>query len=99
MSDEICILFGEDGKAHAYNSEFDVTIHCENEREMNDAVALLNLANRLHWRKTEHGKVLAVEECGAFEGAVETWDFDTVAQFPDQYPIWMPLPKTPEVEK
>ena len=45
MSDEICILFGEDGKAHAYNSEFDVTIHCENEREMNDAVALLNLAN------------------------------------------------------
>lgn len=50
MSDEICILFGEDGKAHAYNSEFDVTIHCENEREMNDAVALLNLANRLHWR-------------------------------------------------
>lgn len=109
-ADEICILFGEDGKAHAYNSEFDVTIHCENEREMNDAVALLNLANRLHWRKTdltppteedadEHGKVLAVEECGAFEGAVETWNFDTVAQFPDQYPIWMPLPKTPEVEK
>lgn len=110
MSDEICIWFGEDGKAHAYNSEFDVTIHCENEREMNDAVALLNLANRLHWRNTdvtppteedadEHGKVLAVDECGAFEGAVETWDFDTVAQFPDQYPIWMPLPKTPEVEK
>lgn len=107
MSDEICILFGEDGKAHAYNSEFDVTIHCENEREMNEAVALLNLANRLHWRKTdltppteedadEHGKVLAVEECGAFEGAVETWDFDTVAQFPDQYPIRMPLPKLPE---
>ena len=28
MSDEICIWFGEDGKAHAYNSEFDVTIHC-----------------------------------------------------------------------
>lgn len=53
MSDEICIWFGEDGKAHAYNSEFDVTIHCENEREMNDAVALLNLANRLHWRKTD----------------------------------------------
>lgn len=110
MSDEICILFGEDGKAHAYNSEFDVTIHCENEREMNDAVALLNLANRLHWRKTdltppteedadEHGKVLAIEKCGAFEGAVETWDFDTVAQFPDQYPIWMPLPKLPEVEE
>ena len=98
MSDEICILFGEDGKAHAYNSEFDVTIHCENERGMNEAVALLNLANRLHWRNTDVTPPTE-EECGAFEGAVETWDFDTVAQFPDQYPIWMPLPKTPEVEK
>ena len=108
--DEICIWFGEDGKAHAYNSEFDVTIHCENEQEMNEAVDLLNLANRLHWRKTdvtppteedadECGKVLAVEKCGAFEGAAETWDFDTVAQFPDQYPLWMPMPKLPEVEK
>lgn len=110
MSDEICIWFGEDGKAHAYNSEFDVTIHCENEQEMNEVVDLLNLANRLHWRKTdvtppteedadECGKVLAVEKCGAFEGAAETWDFDTVAQFPDQYPLWMPMPKLPEVEK
>lgn len=53
MSDEICIWFGEDGKAHAYNSEFDVTIHCENEQEMNEAVDLLNLANRLYWRKTD----------------------------------------------
>ena len=110
MADEICIWFGEDGKAHAYNSEFDVTIHCENEHEMNEAVALLNLANRLHWRKAdvtppteedadERGKVLAVTKCGAFEGAVETWDFDTVAQFPDQYPIWIPLPKLPEVDE
>lgn len=93
-----------------YDSEFDVTIHCENEQEMNEAVDLLNLANRLHWRKTdvtppteedadECGKVLAVEKCGAFEGAAETWDFDTVAQFPDQYPLWMPMPKLPEVEK
>lgn len=47
----------------------------------------------------ERGKVLAVEKCGAFEGAAETWDFDTVAQFPDQYPLWMPMPKLPEVEK
>ena len=31
---------------------FDVTIHCENEQEIDEAVALLNLANRMHWRKT-----------------------------------------------
>lgn len=73
----------------------------------NEAVALLDLANRLHWRNTdvtppteedadERGQVLAVEKVGAFEGAVETWGFDAVAQFPDQYPIWMPLPKLPE---
>lgn len=110
MAEDICIWFDGDGKAHAYNSEFDVTIHCENEQQMNEAIALLNLANRLHWRKTEEvlpteedaderGNVLAVEKCGAFEGSVETWEFDTVARFPDEYPIWMPLPKLPEVGK
>lgn len=101
MSDEICT---------AHNNEFDVTIHCENEQEMNSAYSLLILANRLHWRKTdvappteedadERGKVLSVTKCGAFEGAVETLDFDLVALFPDEYPIWMPLPKLPEVDE
>lgn len=49
---ELLITFGEDGKAHMYNRDFDVTIHCENEQQMNEAVELLHLANRMHWRKT-----------------------------------------------
>lgn len=33
-------------------SVFEVTIHCENEQEIDEVVALLYLANRMHWRKT-----------------------------------------------
>lgn len=67
---ELLVTFGEDGKAHMYDSDFDVTIHCEDEQQMNEAVELLHLANRMHWRKTSenpptekdaaYGKVIAV---------------------------------------
>lgn len=67
---ELIVTFGEDGKAHMYDSDFDVTIHCEDEQQMNEAVELLHLANRMHWRKTSenpptekdaaYGKVIAV---------------------------------------
>jgi hypothetical protein len=67
---ELIVTFGEDGKAHMYDSDFDVTIHCEDEQRMNEAVELLHLANRMHWRKTSenpptekdaaYGKVIAV---------------------------------------
>ena len=49
---DLLLAFGEDGKEHMYDSDFDVTIHCENEQQMNEAVELLYLANRMHWRKT-----------------------------------------------
>lgn len=67
---ELIVTFGEDGKAHMYDSDFDVTIHCEDEQQMNEAVELLHLSNRMHWRKTSenpptekdaaYGKVIAV---------------------------------------
>lgn len=107
MPDEICILFGEDGKAHAYNSEFDVTIHCENEHEMNEAVALLNLANRLHWRNTDVTPPTE-EDCDRY-GNVLCWyaaakhagpsRWDNVVLCPVDLPYWMPMPEPPEVEK
>lgn len=28
---ELLVTFGEDGKTHIYDSDFDVTIHCEDE--------------------------------------------------------------------
>ncbi len=42
MADDICIWFDGDGKAHAYNNEFDVAIHCENEQQMNEAISFDN---------------------------------------------------------
>lgn len=36
---ELIVTFGEDGKAHMYDSDFDVTIHCEDEQRKPDALA------------------------------------------------------------
>ena len=104
---EMVIISKKDGSWYEYNSEFDVTIHCENEKDMDNAVQLLHLANRLHWRRTaenpptkadadERGYVLSVAQSGGFKDVVEAWHFYTVALIPDEYPIWMPLPKIQE---
>ena len=99
---ELLITFGEDGKAHMYDSDFDVTIHCEDEQQMNEAVELLHLANRMHWRKTSenpptekdaaYGKVIAIYTDAKFAQA-SPWDF--VAVDPQNFPFWMPMPKPP----
>lgn len=85
---------------------FNVTIHCENEQEMDEAVALLNLANRMHWRKTAenpptekdaaYGKVIAIYTDAKFAQAAP-WDF--VAVDPQNFPFWMPMPKLPEEKR
>lgn len=85
---------------------FDVTIHCENEQEMDEAVALLNLANRMHWRKTaeclpteadadENGCVLSINN-NPGDGFISNWTWKMVACFPDRFPVWMPMPKLPK---
>lgn len=105
MSESI-LAFDEDGKARLYNSEFDVTIHCEDEQQMNEAVELLNLANRLYWRKTaeeppteadadKNGCVLSVNN-NPGDGFVTNWTWELVRMFPDKFTIWMPTPKLPE---
>lgn len=87
---------------------FDVTIHCENEQEMDEAVALLNLANRMHWRKTAenpptekdaaygNGKVIAIYTDAKFAQAAP-WDF--VAVDPQNFPFWMPMPELQEEKR
>lgn len=99
---ELILTFGEDGKERMYDSDFDVTIHCEDEQQMNEAVELLHLANRMHWRKTAeepptekdsaHGNVL-VKYMDATFAQSATWD--TVASAPDLFTLWMPMPKLP----
>lgn len=87
-------------------SVFNVTIHCENEQEIDEVVALLYLANRMHWRKTAenpptekdavHGNVL-VKYMDATFAQSATWDI--VAGAPDTFPLWMPMPELPEEKR
>lgn len=88
------------------DGDFDVKIHCENEQEMDEAVALLNLANRLHWRKTAecpptendaaYGNVLVNYKNTTFTQSA-TWDI--VAGAPETFPLWMPIPELPEEKR
>lgn len=106
---ELLVTFGEDGKTHIYDSDFDVTIHCENEQQMNEAVELLHLANRMHWRKTAETPPTKedAEKADSFVLSVyysefykkwricqQTWELVVALQ--DEYPFWMPLPELPE---
>lgn len=50
MKDEIRLICGEDGKWKEYNDEFDITIHCETEKDRDEAIRLLKRAERFGWR-------------------------------------------------
>lgn len=100
----ITLVQGVDGKWGEHDPQFDITIRCADEQEADDAWALWH---RGLWRRTaenpptetdadERGYVLSVAQSGGFKDVVEAWHFDTVAQFPNEYPIWKPLPKIPE---
>ena len=85
---------------------FDVNFHCENEQEIDEVVALLNLANRMHWRKTAecpptekdaaYGNVLVNYKNTTFTQSA-TWDI--VAGAPETFPLWMPMPELPEEKR
>ena len=90
------------------DGDFNVKIHCKNEQEMDEAVALLNLANRMHWRKTAENPpkaedadprsatVLTVQ---VEVGFVTAWEWNIVADFPEEFPLWMPMPELPEEKR
>ena len=48
--DEVKFYFDENGVAHEYNDEFDVTVHCESEQESEKVVEWLNLGKQMSWR-------------------------------------------------
>lgn len=92
----------------ATDGDFNVKIHCENEQEMDEAVALLNLANRMHWRKTAENPPKAEDadprsatvltvQVGI--GFVTAWEWHIVADFPEEFPLWMPMPELPEEKR
>ena len=49
MKDEILLQCGDDSKPRECNDEFDITIHCETEKDREDAIRLLKRAERLAW--------------------------------------------------
>ena len=46
MSDEIMLVFGEDGVAREYDDAWDITIHCESEEEQKAVLEKLNNSNQ-----------------------------------------------------
>lgn len=49
MKDEILLVCGDDGKFRVYNDEFDITIHCETEKDRDEAIRLIKRSERLVW--------------------------------------------------
>ncbi len=69
---------------------------------MDEAVALLNLSNRMHWRKTaqnpptekdadQYGCVLSMSDLS--DGYISSCTWKMVAVFPEKFPFWMPAPE------
>lgn len=90
------------------DGDFNVKIHCENEQMMDEAVALLNLANRMHWRKTAENPPKAEDadprsatvltvQVGI--GFVTAWEWHIVADFPEDFPVWMTMPELQEEKR
>ena len=52
MSNEIMLVFGEDGVARKYDDTWDITIHCESEEEQKVVLEKLN-NDMKDWVKSE----------------------------------------------
>lgn len=79
--DEMMFIFDEDGVAHEYNDEFDVTVHCESEKESEKVIEFLNLGKRMSWRDAGNPPPTHVDELDTdgehyhFDVSDEVWIF------------------------
>lgn len=77
--DEMKLYFDENGDAHEYDDEFDVTIHCESEQESERVIELLNLGKQMSWRDANNPPPTHVDEWDdeqvhyRFEVSDEVW--------------------------
>lgn len=60
--DDMKLYFDENGVAHKYDDEFDVTIHCESEQESERVIELLNLGKQMSWRDANNPPPTHVDE-------------------------------------
>ena len=101
MRDEIRLIFGDDGKARAYDDTYDIIIHCESKEEQETVVKHLGsipwfpCSERL---PKEDQEVLATTNWGDVTYA---WRYDNNKWFihegstnatTDDILAWMPLP-------
>lgn len=49
MNEDLMIVMNEDGVAELYNPEWDITIHCESEKDHNRCVEILQNAYKYKW--------------------------------------------------
>ena len=84
MTDGIMLQISDDGKATLYESTYDITIHCDSEKEQHEVIERLNSMNWIPVSERlpdKSGKYLAT----AFEGTVKT---TTVVLFQSRTRLW-----------
>lgn len=72
MSDEIMLVFGEDGVAREYDDTWDITIHCESEEEQKAVLEKLNNSNQEAKNSTESSLTQKGLDTISRQAAIET---------------------------
>ena len=74
MSDEIMLVFGEDGVAREYDDAWDITIHCESEEEQKAVLEKLNNSNQEAKNSTESSLTQKARDTISRQEAIEALD-------------------------
>ena len=74
MSDEIMLVFGEDGVAREYDDTWDITIHCESEEEQKAVLEKIKNSNQEAKNSTESSSTHKAIETVSRQAAIEALD-------------------------
>ena len=74
MSDEIMLVFGEDGVARKYDDAWDITIHCESEEEQRAVLEKLNNSNQEAKNSTESSLTQKALDTISRQSAIDALD-------------------------
>lgn len=93
MTDGIMLQISDDGKATLYESTYDITIHCDSEKEQHEVMERLNSTNWIPVSERlpeKAGKYLVT----VTNGNVYAGTFDKFSgRFQCAAVAWMPLPQ------
>ena len=74
MSNEIMLVFGEDGVAREYDDAWDITIHCESEEEQKAVLEKLNNSNQEAKHSTESSLTQKALDTISRQAAIDALD-------------------------